>query len=563
MSKEYKKNNSAIDKAEQIALGVKYEEDLKIEQSGDKKQKPVRHADRKTAEKQVVRKQKRQKMQDKKDLKRLKAENNARLRREKAEEKAYLRRVKLEQKYEHRQNREQRKEREKERKRNRGLGGWITAVVALGCAVLVLGSLLTMSLFTDYMEFNKVNTNSASSQRSFYDFVGYVDNLETNMSKMIVSTDREGQQKILAEITVQSSLAEESLASLPIMDESKYRTSKFINQVGDYAKYLNNKLINGEEITEQDKQNVLELYKVNKNLKQTLSELSAKIDENYDFSALSKNDANDMIVSQFNDIEKNSMEYPEMIYDGAFSDGIMGRQPKGIKGEKINELKAQEIFKSLFSSYGIEDVKVEGKTQNGEIVCFNVISKTKENGDVFAQISEVGGKLVMFNAFKDCSKDNTSVQQCVILAEEFLSKTGFKNMTCVWSYSSGATEYLNFAYEQDGIIVYPDLVKVKVCKERGVVSGIDADNYFMNHTDRKIDEPKYTIEQAYDKVSKEIKVLSSSVAVIPTGGGNERLAYEFIGEKDGDTFYIYLDANTLKQCDIFKVVETEQGRLLI
>ncbi len=562
MDNEIKKKNSAIDKAEQIALGAKYEEDVKNQENSIDKNS-LQFADRKKAETQVAKKQRKQKLQEKKNLKRLKVENRAKLKREKAEEKAYLKRVKLEQKHEHRQEKEKRKERRKNQNRSRGIGGWITAVVTLGCAVLVLGSLLSLSIFTDYLEFNKVNTNSASSQRSFYDFVGYVDNLETNMSKMMVSTDSQGQQKILSDIVVQSSLAEESLASLPIMDESKYLTSKFINQVGDYAKYLNNRLIYGGNLTEKDKENLLQLYNVNKNLKQTLSSLSAKINQNYDFSALSKNDANDIIVAQFNDIEKNSMEYPEMIYDGAFSDGVMGKKPKGLMGDKINELQAQEIFKSIFSSYGVEEVKIDGKTQNGEITCFNVLSKTKKNGEVYAQISEIGGKLIMFNAYRDCTKNNTSTEQSVVIAQEFLTKIGLKDMTCVWSYSSGATEYLNFAYEQDGIIVYPDLVKIKVCKERGVVSGIDADNYYMNHELRQIETPKYTLEQAYDKVSEQIKVLSSSVAITPTGGGQERLSYEFIGETENGTFYIYLDANTLKQTDIFKVVETEQGRLLI
>ncbi len=562
MDNEIKKKNSAIDKAEQIALGAKYEEDVKNQENAFDKNS-LQFADRKKAETQVAKKQRKQKLQEKKNLKRLKVENRAKLKREKAEEKAYLKRVKLEQKHEHRQEKEKRKERRKNQNRSRGIGGWITAVVTLGCAVLVLGSLLSLSIFTDYLEFNKVNTNSASSQRSFYDFVGYVDNLETNMSKMMVSTDSQGQQKILSDIVVQSSLAEESLASLPIMDESKYLTSKFINQVGDYAKYLNNRLIYGGNLTEKDKENLLQLYNVNKNLKQTLSSLSAKINQNYDFSALSKNDANDIIVAQFNDIEKNSMEYPEMIYDGAFSDGVMGKKPKGLMGDKINELQAQEIFKSIFSSYGVEEVKIDGKTQNGEITCFNVLSKTKKNGEVYAQISEIGGKLIMFNAYRDCTKNNTSTEQSVAIAQEFLTKIGLKDMTCVWSYSSGATEYLNFAYEQDGIIVYPDLVKIKVCKERGVVSGIDADNYYMNHELRQIETPKCTLEQAYDKVSEQIKVLSSSVAITPTGGGQERLSYEFIGETENGTFYIYLDANTLKQTDIFKVVETEQGRLLI
>ena len=199
---------------------------------------------------------------------------------------------------------------------------------------------------------------------------------------------------------------------------------------------------------------------------------------------------------------------------------------------------------------------------NGEIECYNLKSETEQNGEVYAQISKVGGKLIMFNAYRDCSGEDLSEAEGVELAEQFLNSLGLTEMNCVWSYVSGSTQYLNFAFD-DGIIAYPDIVKVKVCRERGVVSGIDADGYYMNHTQREIKNAKYTVEEAREKVSKDLEIRSSALAIIPTGGGNERLAYEFIGDANGETYYVYLDAETLKQADIFKVVNTKQGRLLI
>lgn len=446
---------------------------------------------------------------------------------------------------------------------HKGIGGWIASVVALGCAVLVLGSLLALSMLTDFLEFNKVNTNSASSQRSFYDFVGYVDNIETKMSKVFVSADSEGQQKVLGEIVVQSSLADAALSELPVKDESKYLTSKYINQVADYAKYLNNRLIDGQSLTETDLENLKKLYEVNRNLKNILAELSASINQNYDFSALAKNETSDMIISQFNDLENGAMDYPEMIYDGPFSDGMIGKTAKAIVGDEITELDAEQIFTQLFAVYGVEKVEVKGMVENGSIACYNLSAQTESNGEVFAQISKIGGKLIMFNAYRDCTGTDVSEEECVKIAEDFLEKLGFSNMTCVWNYSSGSTQYLNFAYDDGGVIAYPDLIKVKVCRERGVVSGLDADGYYMNHCERDEIDPKFTLGEAYKKVSKHLEIRSSAVAIIPTGGGNEKLAYEFIGDFNGETYYVYLDANTLKQADIFKVVNTEQGRLLL
>ena len=87
MDNGIKKKNSAIDKAEQIALGAKYEEDVKNQENSIDKNS-LQFADRKTAETQVAKKQRKQKLQEKKNLKRLKVENRAKLKREKAEEKA-------------------------------------------------------------------------------------------------------------------------------------------------------------------------------------------------------------------------------------------------------------------------------------------------------------------------------------------------------------------------------------------------------------------------------------------------------------------------------------------
>ena len=127
----------------------------------------------------------------------------------------------------------------------------IAAVVTLGCTVLILGGLLTFNYFTpldSQMGF------SVKEQKNFYDLVSYVDNLDVNLSKLVVSNDESEQQKLLSEVRVQSSLATNSLAEMSLQDENKYNTTKFINQVGDFSKYLNDKLIEGEEITDKDKE---------------------------------------------------------------------------------------------------------------------------------------------------------------------------------------------------------------------------------------------------------------------------------------------------------------------
>ena len=69
--------------------------------------------------------------------------------------------------------------------------------------------------------------------------------------------------------------------------------------------------------------------------------------------------------------------------------------------------------------------------------------------------------------------------------------------------------------------------------------------------------------EAAEKVNVKLDVTEENVAIIPAGNGKERLAYEFVGTYNGSTYYVYIDANTLKEADIFKVVMTNEGTLLI
>lgn len=500
-----------------------------------------------------------------------KAEKAAELKAQKAERKAEKNRVKAERKAEKAravaskkaENAKAKNARKSQRQKNkRGVGGWIAAVVSLGCAVLVLGSLLAVRLIGFNGEHPAINA-SQNSARNFYDFVGYVDGIETDMSKIFVSTDNGGKQRLLQELSVKSNLADSALSQIPLTDESKYYTSKYINQVGDYAKYLNNRLIAGEKLTKEDEENLQKLYEITVELKSALSTLSASIGENYDFKNLTENNANDLIVKSFNDLERSAADYPQMIYDGPFSDGLEAIEAKGVSGEEISAKRAEENFRRDFENYKIEKVEVTGEIQNVKIDCYNVLGKTEEGGDVYAQYTIKGGKLLSFLAHKNCAGEEITEDDAEKRAEEFLTTMGLKNMTRVWRYTSGGVEYFNYAYTKNGCVVYPDLVKLTVCRETGIVTGMSAEEYYLNHTERGKFAAKYTMEQAEDKANDTLTVTARRKAIVPIGNGKETCAYEFAGTYAGDEYYVFLDANTLKEIKIYKVVETEEGRLLV
>ncbi len=498
-----------------------------------------------------------------------KTERNKRIAWER-QQKLEMRRQKLEDKkakrLEKMQEREQKRmlknqERREKRKNNKGVGGWLAAVISLGVTVLVLAGMLTFSIFTPMDDLMLSNT---VQEKSFYDLVGYVDNLDVNLSKLTVSTDSEDQQKILGDVRVQSSLATNSISSLALPDEDKFYTTKFINQVGDFAKYLNEKLIDGKTLTKEDKQTLNSMYKINNELKNELSTLASQIDENFDFRSLYENKQDNLIISKFVELESNATNYPHMIYDGAFSENAKVKEAKALKGLKeFSKMDAEKQLKLYFKDYNIKDIELVSEVTGTNVECYEFTCKTQGDVELTAEISKQGGKLLLFNHFKDCKEDKVSVQECQKVAEDFLKNIGITNVRSVWNNTANNTVTFNYASVVNGIICYSDLIKVNVCKERGTVSAIETSAYYLNHTSRQIPKVSISQEEAGKNLSKDINIESKRLAIIPVGNNSEVLTYEFIGSYSDGTYYVYVDAVTGKEVKIFKVVDTNNGSLMM
>ena len=436
-------------------------------------------------------------------------------------------------------------------------GGLIAAVISLGLATLILASVLAYVTLTPMESDNRLET---AYRKSFYDTVAQVNNMDLDLSKTLATSDGGAVQTYLMDIAVNSELAENNLQQLPIKDENKFYTTKIVNQVGDYAKYLNKKLIRGESLSNSDRENLKNLYKANLALKNALQAAMEGMDGDFNFADMGDFGDN-TLLDNLNELQELSVEYPELIYDGPFSDGRDNREIKGLSGRRITEAEATDIFMEIFSDYNPQNVSYTGKS-TGEIAAFGVQGEVK--GDlIYAQISETGGKLIMFAYSGSCGAVNYDGDAATEKALDFIAKTGVGDMKPVWINLSNNVYTINFAPEINGAIIYPDLIKVRVCAETGMIIGLEATSYYFNHTERTVESPALTRAEARKKVSEDISVETARLAVVPIGEDTETLCYEFAGTLDGDTYYVYIDALTGRQVEMFKVVNSEEGAFLM
>ncbi len=462
-------------------------------------------------------------------------------------------------KREHRLKVRAEKRAEKNEKRHApGFGGWLAAVISLGVVTLALGSMLTYG----WINMDGMTADMATIHtESMYELNSIVDNLDTNLAKARVANTRNEQVKLLSNVAIESEMAETLLERLPVDTQFTQNVTSFVNKMGDSAQSMLYSVASGKKLTDSQIATIEHMYKTNLQLKQSINELTANCTGKEMLKAM-RGKKDNLMITSFGEIENNVVETPKEIHDGPFAENIKKVSAKNLAGlEEITCAQAEKLAAKYFESYNISDVKCTGEVTAESLTCYNVTMQTKD-GEMSAQLSKQGGKVVEFNSYKDCNDKNFSVERCVDIAQDFLKALGFKNMKAVWTSENGTTCNLNFAYEQNGVVIYPDMVKVKVCEERGIVTGMEGLAYVLNHTQRELGSAKISKSDAKAVLNGGFEAEGSRLCLIPVDGG-EVLCYEFYGAYGGNDYYIYVDAATGNEVEVFTVIGTAQGKALM
>ena len=94
---------------------------------------------------------------------------------------------------------------------------------------------------------------------------------------------------------------------------------------------------------------------------------------------------------------------------------------------------------------------------------------------------------------REVEKEKISQEEANQIGKEYLETKGFNNMKETYFMKIGNIVTINYAFEdntvklnESGIIVYPDLIKVKVALDNGEVIGLETTGYLNNHYERKM-----------------------------------------------------------------------------
>lgn len=430
--------------------------------------------------------------------------------------------------------------------------------------LLIVTGVMAYKLYQNEAEFKTVTVNSYN--KVFYELVDYMQNVETYLAKSMISASANQGAATLTHVWREANLAQSYLSMLPIESQELENTEKFLNQVSEYSYSLSRKTINNENLNDEDFKKIKEMYNYSKELSDMLNQLSTEINEGtITWNDLTKTDklqfAQQVSSVDFTTLEENFHEYEGMIYDGAYSEHITNKEKRGLTGDDIDEEKAKQKITEFIGIDNIKDVKSNGYVENGNIPVYRFEVTTKKDEYIGISISKKGGHIVAMNNNKEISEEKITANDAIEKGKKYLESKGFNNMQETYYLKQSGFITVNYAYTQNNVIMYADLIKVKISLNDGEILGIETTGYLNNHYNRKLQEPKITIEQAREKLNKNLEISSQNLAMIPTEWETEVQCYEFKGKIDEIEFIVYINIQTGEEEDVLIVTNTPNGTL--
>ena len=447
----------------------------------------------------------------------------------------------------------------------------LTLVVTLVTVILLLG-FYTYKRERDFRQMAENDYNMA-----FFELVNYVENVETYLAKSLISSTPEHGAETLTHIWREANLAQSYLARLPIGSQELANTSKFLNQVSDYSYSLSRKNIYNEKLTQEDFDNLNQLHSYSVELENTLNQLSADMNDGrikwgeltQKGSSVFATQVSNISHDSFSNLEENFNEYAGLIYDGAFSEHMTSVEKKGLTGENITEEQAKQIATEFVGQDKIKEIKSMGLSENTDIPSYDFVILLKDernkNNTVSVAVSQKGGHIVSMNYDREIEAQTISNERANEIGINFLNEKGFTNMKETYFLNQGGALTINYAYNQQTqngeVLMYPDLIKLKIALDNGEILGIETTGYLNSHFERNLPNVKISKEEAKQNLNKNLNIQSEGLAVIPTEFKTEIFCWEFKGKVEETEFLVYINAQTGKEEDNLVIKNTPNGTL--
>ncbi|MGI6175073.1 MAG: PepSY1/2 domain-containing protein [Christensenellales bacterium] len=400
--------------------------------------------------------------------------------------------------------------------------------------------------------------------KSFNEVTSDISSIDVMLSKLGVCTSAQQQITLNNQICSKTNHVQSLLGQLPVPHELLNDLSGFINRIGDFCHMLNQKLSAGEEMTDEDRE---QLAAIEDACAGIAADLAAIEQEGMlPYQEMQKDDYIETISKEEDNrlykLSEEGADYPRLIYDGPFSESTMNKEPEGLTGKEVGQDRA---YKAALEFLG-NGAQLENSGEVGGLISAYLFQGTLANGtDVSVAMTKQGAHPFWMNyenTLTDEFPDEEQAQECARIAKKYIEDRGFAVQPTYSQFYSGVA-VVNLAIVQEDVILYPDLIKVWVDITSKDVVGFDFRNYLMAHKQRELPEVMLSEEEAREQISGALEPEEEGrLALIPKEDNTEKLCYEFSGYHKDRRFIVYINAENGYEENIFLVIDTQNGTMV-
>ncbi len=389
-----------------------------------------------------------------------------------------------------------------------------------------------------------------------------LNNISTNLEKTVYVSTPTMLSELGSDLWREASSAKTSLSILPAENISLNNTYKFLSQIGEFVMSLQRKSAMGQELTNSEREQLKELKNYCISLNEQVSKMCFDLQngsfsfDDYNSTLPQENTELSTLSKSLDDAEQAMTDLPSLIYDGPFSDHIDQGEPRFLEGlEEISENQALEVAKEVCMA---EAESLEyAYDENGDIPCY-----VFQGEDCTVAITKIGGKpLYMINS-SFAGEIQLEYKEAVQNAKRYLSKIGYENMRESYYFADDGICTVNFAATENGVTLYPDLIKVSVNLSNGEIMSFDATGYIYNHQKRDSLKAKINRAQAEATLNGYLEIIDTQLCIIPTDWQTEKYCYEIHCKTDeGQELLVYVDCETGEEDNILILLYSDGGVL--
>ena len=410
-------------------------------------------------------------------------------------------------------------------------------------------------------------------QHAFAELTTAVSELDTALQKGRYATTPALIASLCTQAYSKALSALSAVGELPSGNVELEQTASFLAKAGDYACYLSRTSLTDGGLTDEHRKILCALSDAASSLNTTLQSLQTDIDagavtaEDLEtaqehLSRFAESGRQIPADSAYQNVEEDFPEIPSLIYDGPFSDHIASRSPRALEG--LSQVTRDEARAAAAAFLGLRpNLFVSVGDSAGRIPTWG-FSAPVDGGELYVEVTRAGGRVLEVISSRIPGQATLTVEEGTAAAARFLTQQGYDSMEATYSIHDGSRLTVNFAAVQEGVICYPDLIKVTVALDTGSIIGFASEGWLMNHTRRVLPQAAVSQEQARTCVAPGLNILSHRLALIPTSGEAEILCHEFkCAADDGRHYILYVNSQTGQEEKLLILLEDERGVLAI